>query len=494
MTEIVTKTARELRALIGSKKLSPVEVFDAFRLQIEKVNPAVNAFVAMDFEQARAEAKSAEDAVMRGEQLGLLHGLPVGIKDLQLTKGLKTTFGSLVYKDNVPDVDELMIRRIRAAGGIIMGKTNTPEFGTGANTINRVYGATVNPFDLDKSASGSSGGSAAALAADMVPLATGSDLGGSLRTPASFCGVVGHRPSPGACPSDLASDAWSPLAVDGPMARDVADTALLMAAVVGRDDIDPISLPLSPEPFAALPAADVGSLRVAFTADFGCVPVDDNIKQHFATVAQKLAPMFGRSEWRHPVIQDLDETFETLRAVGYGHSYGDYIDRHRHLSGTNVIANVELSRQLNVAAVGRAHSRQSELYRSYQEFFKDIDILICPAASVAPFPVENVYAEEVGGVRMATYIRWVAITYAVTLSGHPVTAIPAGFGPTGMPFGLQIVGRSRDDVGTLAAAAAIESAMASDTHLARPRPDMAYLSTEGVATSARRIPAKLVAR
>jgi len=493
MTEIVTKTARELRALIGTKKLSPVEVFDAFRTQIEKVNPAVNAFVAVDFEQGRKEAKSAEDAVMNGERLGLLHGLPVGIKDLQLTKGLRTTFGSLVYKDNVPDVDELMVRRIRAAGGIIMGKTNTPEFGSGANTINRVYGATVNPFDLTKSASGSSGGSAAALAADMVPLATGSDLGGSLRTPASFCGVVGHRPSPGACPTDLASDAWSPLAVDGPMARDVADAALLMAATVGRDDIDPISQQLDPGSLAALPGVDVSGLRVAFSTDFGCVPVDNDIRRHFAAVAERLAPMFGRSDWRHPAIQDLDETFEALRAVGYGHSYGDYIDRHREVSGVNVVSNVELARKLTVADVGRAHSRQSELYRSFQGFFKDVDILICPAASVAPFPVDNVYVEEVSGVRMATYIRWVAITYAVTLSGHPVTVIPAGLGPTGLPFGLQIVGRARDDVGTLAASAAIEAAMASDPLLARPRPDTAQLSLPDVPTSARRIPAKLVA-
>jgi len=493
MTGIVTKTARELRALIGKKQLSPVEVFDAFRAQIETVNPAVNAFVATDFEQARAQAMAAEDAVMKGERLGLLHGLPVGIKDLQLTKGLRTTFGSLVYKDNVPEVDELMIRRIRAAGGIVIGKTNTPEFGSGANTINRVYGATVNPFDLGKSASGSSGGSAAALAADMVPLATGSDLGGSLRTPASFCGVVGHRPSPGACPTDLATDAWSPLAVDGPMARNVADAALLMATVVGRVDIDPISQPLDAAPFAALPAVNVGKLRVAFSTDFGCIPMDEDIRRHFESVTRRLAPMFGRAEWRHPAVQDLDETFEALRAVGYGHSYGDYIDRNRSLSGVNVISNVELARKLTVADVGKAHSRQSDLYRSFQEFFRDVDILICPAASVPPFPVEDVYVEQVSGVRMATYIRWVAITYVVTLSSHPVTVIPAGLGPTGMPFGIQIVGRARDDVGTLAAAAAIEAAMAGDPSLARPRPDTARLSVEGVATSARCVPAGLVA-
>lgn len=215
MDDIVVKSARELRASIANKALSPVEVFDAFAARIERVNPAVNAIVAMDLDRGREEARRAEEAVMRGAPLGLLHGLPVGINDLHLTRGLKTTFGSLLHKDNVPDTDELLVSRIRRAGGIVVGKTNTPEFGAGANTVNRVYGATVNPFATTLSASGSSGGSAAALATDMIPLASGGDLGGSLRTPASFCGIVGHRPSPGTCPSNRAADGWSPLAVEG---------------------------------------------------------------------------------------------------------------------------------------------------------------------------------------------------------------------------------------------------------------------------------------
>ena len=494
MDEIVEKTAVEISALIRSKALSPVEVFDAFRARIEAINPAVNAFVTVDFDRTRKDAERAEDAVMKGEPLGPIHGLPVGIKDLQLTAGMRTTFGSLVYKDNVPTEDELMIRRLRAAGGIIMGKTNTPEFGTGANTINRVQGATVNPFDLSLSASGSSGGSAAALAVDMVPLATGSDLGGSVRTPASFCGIVGHRPSPGACPTELAAEAWSPLAVDGPMARNVADAALFMAAVVGVSKRDPISQDLSADTFMSIPNVDTKRLRVAFSADLGCAPVAPEIKRHFATVAERMAKMFGTTEWSHPEIRDLDETFEALRAIGYGHALGDYIDNHRHLSGANVVANVELSRKLSLADVGRAYARQAELYRNFELFFRDIDILICPAASVVPFPVSDVYVCEVDGRRMETYIRWVAITYAITLSTHPVTVIPAGLGPTNMPFGLQIVGRSRDDIGTLAAAAAIEAQLGQDPMLARPRPDLAMLMTPGVPTSARTIPPALAAR
>jgi Asp-tRNA(Asn)/Glu-tRNA(Gln) amidotransferase A subunit family amidase len=491
--QIVEKTALEIRSLIRSKALSPVEVFDAFRAQIEKVNPAVNAFVTVDFDRARREARRAEDAVMKGDPIGLLHGLPVGIKDVHLTAGLRTTFGSLVYKDNVPDEDELMVKRIRAAGGIVMGKTNTPEFGTGANTINRIYGATVNPFALSRSASGSSGGSAAALATDMVPLATGTDQGGSLRTPASFCAVVGHRPSPGACPTELAPDAWSPLTVDGPMARNVRDAALLMAAVVGRSADDPISQDLSADPFLSLPKVDTKRLRVAFSGDLGCVPVSQDILQHFGSVAKRMAPMFGKAEWSHPEIKDLDETFEALRAVGYAHTYGDYVGRHRHLCGSNIVANVEFARRLSLVDIGRAHTRQSELFRSFQAFFRDIDILVCPAASVAPFPVNDVYVGEIAGRRMESYIRWVAITYAITLSSHSVTVIPAGLGPTNLPFGIQIVGRHRDDVGTLAAAAAIEGGLARDPMLARPRPDLRMLSTPGVATLARSIPPALAA-
>lgn len=343
MDDIVVKSARELRASIANKALSPVEVFDAFAARIERVNPAVNAIVAMDLDRGREEARKAEEAVMRGAPLGLLHGLPVGINDLHLTRGLKTTFGSLLHKDNVPDTDELLVSRIRRAGGIVVGKTNTPEFGAGANTVNRVYGATVNPFATTLSASGSSGGSAAALATDMIPLASGGDLGGSLRTPASFCGIVGHRPSPGTCPSNRAADGWSPLAVEGGMARNVGDTALLIAAIVGREPMDPISLDLSPEPFISLPSVKLRDLRVAFSADLGSIPIDEDVRACFRSAADRMAPLFGTTVWRHPECGDVDTTFEALRAVGYGNSYGGYVREHRDLASPNVIANVEIS-------------------------------------------------------------------------------------------------------------------------------------------------------
>lgn len=484
MSEIVEKSARELRALIAAKELSPVEVFDAFAARIEKVNPAVNAIVAMDLDQSREVARKAEQAVTSGAPLGQLHGLPVGINDLQSTAGLTTTFGSLVHKDNVPKADDLLVSRIRKAGGIIMGKTNTPEFGTGANTINRVYGSTVNPFAPTLSASGSSGGAAAALATDMLPLATGGDLGGSLRTPASFCGVVGHRCAPGTLPKDRAADSWSPLSVEGAMARNVRDVSFLMAAMMGRESMDPIYRDQSPEPFIALPSVDLKRLKVAFTTDFASIPVAENIRECFKTVAEKMAPLFKTTDWRHPECGDIDATFEALRAVGFGHAFGDYIRQHRDVASPLLIANMEIAGELTVADVGRAHAAQSNLFRKFQTFFADVDILVCPTAPVVPFPVDELYVKRIGNVEMASYIRWIALNYVITLSTHPTTAIPAGVGPTGMPFGIQIVGRHLDDVGTLAIAAAMEAEFAKDPKLARPRPDIRKLTTPGLETRA----------
>jgi len=489
VSEIVARSARELRAMMAAKTLSPVEVFDAFAERIEKVNPAINAMVAMDLDRAREEARKAEGAIMRQEPLGLLHGLPVGINDLHSTAGLRTTFGSLLHKDNLPDTDELCVARIKRAGGIVMGKTNVPEFGAGANTVNRVYGATVNPFGTTLSASGSSGGSAAALATDMVPLSSGGDLGGSLRTPAAFCGVVGHRPSPGTCPTNRASDGWSPLAVEGAMARNVGDTALLLAALTGRAPMDPISRDLSPQYFLSLPPVRLDRLKVAFSEDLGSIPVDDDVRARFRAVANRIAPLFQSASWRHPEVGDVDTPFEALRAVGYGNAFGDYVRKHRDIASPNIIANVELVGTLSVSDIGRAHGAQTALYRKFQTFFEAVDLLICPAAPVAEFSVDEVYVKQVGGVAMASYIRWIALNYAITLSTHATTVLPAGLGPTGMPFGIQLVGRHLDDAGTLAIAGALEAEFAKDPELARPRPDIAKLSRPGIETRARQVSA-----
>ena len=475
MTDLVRKSARELRVLIGRGKLSPVELVDACLERIDQLDPVLNAVVALDRDGAREAAKRAEGAVVRGEALGPLHGLPVLIKDLVQTRGLVTTRGSLVYRDHVPEADDLVAARIRAAGAIILGKTNTPEFGAGSNTVNRVYGATVNPFDPTLSAAGSSGGAAVALACDMAPLATGSDMGGSVRTPSSFCGVVGHRPSSGLVPRPTRKSGWSTLSVDGPMARDVTDACLLLAAMSGGDLRDPLSREADRAGFLALPTTDPATLRVAFTEDIGCAPVAGDVRAAFRDKVERIAPLFARGEWTHPDMGPVHETFETLRGVDFIEAYGNHVEQHRARSCWPVVTNVESARAITVDAVARALVEQTTLYHRMQDFFADFDLLICPSASVVPFPVENVAVTEIDGEAMATYITWIAITYALTLTTHPVTVIPCGLGPTGLPFGLQLAGPARGDLKTLAAAAAIEAALAGEPNLSRPRPDIPAL-------------------
>jgi Asp-tRNA(Asn)/Glu-tRNA(Gln) amidotransferase A subunit family amidase len=268
------------------------------------------------------------------------------------------------------------------------------------------------------------------------------------------------------------------------MARNVGDTALLIAAIVGREPMDPISLDLSPEPFISLPSVKLRDLRVAFSADLGSIPIEEDVRACFRSAADRMAPLFGTTVWRHPECGDVDTTFEALRAVGYGNSYGGYVREHRDLASPNVIANVEIVGTLSVSDIGRAHVAQTNLFRRFQTFFEDVDVLICPAAPVSPFPVDEVYVKQVGGVPMASYIRWIALNYAITLSTHPTTVIPAGLGPTGMPFGIQVVGRHRDDVGTLAIAASMEAEFAKDPQLAQSKPDIGKLSDRGIETRA----------
>lgn len=493
MSELLDHSAIELRRMIGQRTVSPVELVEACLARIEAVNPAVNAFVALDAEAARAAARKAEAAAMKGGELGLLHGLPIGVKDLNPTRNLRTTFGSLLFEDNVPDSDDLMVARVRAAGGIVIGKTNTPEFGAGANTTNRVFGSTTNPFAPTLSAAGSSGGSAVALATGMVPLATGSDQGGSLRTPASFCGVVGHRPSTGAVPNSPIRYPWSPLSVDGPMGRTASDAALLMAAMVGATDYDPLALDLDPRSFATLRTVELAGLRVAFSADLGFAPVASAVREHFGQVVERIAPWFDSTSWREPDLSDANEIFETLRAMGFAASYGEVVRESRDRLGPNVIANAESAATVTLADYGRAHAAQGELFRRCQSFFQEIDLLITPAASTVPYPVEDVTVSEIDGQAMPTYISWLALAYGITLTTHSATVVPCGLGPTGLPFGLQLVGRNRDDAGTLAIAAALSRALKTTDGLARPRPDIEALASGRLETLAGRIPATLVA-
>ncbi len=476
MTEPCDLSAVEARRLIGNKKLSPVELLDSCLKRIASVNPALNAIVAMDQQGAKQAAKAAEQAVMRGDDLGLLHGLPIGIKDLQATGGLKTTWGSLIYKDHVPEEDEATVANLRDQGAIILAKTNTPEFGAGANTKNRVYGATGNPFDPDKTCAGSSGGSAVALATGMLPLATGSDYGGSLRTPAAFCGVSGFRPSPGVVPGPERSSALSPFSVNGPMGRSTADLHLLLKAQVDLDKHDPFSSDDALRIPEELPHIDLGGLRVAISTDLGCAPIDKEIRRIFQERLGSFRHVFAEAEDRDPDLGPVHDVFEILRGVYFVGAHRERLEKHRDMLGPNVIDNTERGLKWTAADIAWANVEQSKIYRRFIDFFADADVLICPAASVSPFPHSELTVTEINGEPMPTYMRWLAITYGLTTAIPAAAVIPCGLDHAGMPFGLQIVGPNGSDALVLAVAHALEQVLAENPATARPMPDIGALA------------------
>jgi Asp-tRNA(Asn)/Glu-tRNA(Gln) amidotransferase A subunit family amidase len=475
MTELCDSSAVELRLMIGAKEISPVELLDSCIARTEAVDGTVNAMVTRDFERARKTAKGAEQAVMAGQALGALHGLPIGIKDLNATEGLRTTQGSLLYKDHVPEADERMVAALRAAGAIVFGKTNTPEFGAGANTKNRVFGVTGNPFDLSRTCGGSSGGSAAALATGMVPLATGSDLGGSLRTPAGFCGVVGIRPTPGTVPSETRAVGLSPLSVQGPMGRSVADAALLLSAQAAHDRRDPYSHALDPALLRGPTQVDLSSLKVGFTEDLGVAAVDDGVRKVFRARMARIAPLFGTCKTRDPDLGPAHEIFETLRGVLFVAAHKERLERHRDRLGPNVIDNTERGLRYNLADVAWAHVEQAKTYRRFLALMAEVDVLIAPVCSVPPFPHDQLYVDEINGKKMDTYMRWLAISYGVTLTTHPVVALPCGRDGLGLPFGIQVIGRMGGDARLIDIAHSLETAMAAEPDLARPLPDLEKL-------------------
>lgn len=476
MTDPCDLTAIEARRLIGRKALSPVELTRSCIARIGAVDGALNAITAIDEEGALTAAKEAEQVVMSGEQLGLLHGLPVGIKDLQATKGLRTTWGSLIYKDHVPEEDDPVVANVRDEGAIILAKTNTPEFGAGANTKNRVFGATGNPFDPDKTCGGSSGGSAVAVATGMMPVATGSDHGGSLRTPASFCGVVGFRPSPGLVPRTTRPVSLLPMPVLGPMARNVADAHLLLRAQLDLDKDDPFSsddLMRIPD---VLEGVDPGSLKVAFSTDLGCAPMDNDIAKVFRKKTNAFKHIFADADNLNPQFDDVHEAFEILRSIQFYAAHKERLEEHRDLLGPNVINNTERALQYSLPDVAWAHKVQTSIYTRFLRFFDDADILICPAAAVSPFPHADLFVEEINGEKMPSYMRWLAMSYALTMALPSALCLPCGIDHLGMPFGIQVVGPIGSDAFVLEVAFALEQAFAENAETARPTPDLASLA------------------
>ncbi len=436
--ELWRRSAVDLAALLAAGSVSAREVLDAHLVRIEQVNPTINAVVTLSVERAVADATRADEAYAQRRHLGPLHGLPIAHKDLAMTAGIRTTLGSPIFADHVPDEDELIIARLRAAGCVTVGKTNTPEFGAGSHTFNEVFGVTRNPYDPSRSAGGSSGGAAAALAAGMVPLADGSDLGGSLRNPASFCNVVGLRPTPGTVPSWPNSDPLDPLSTDGPMARCAADVALLLGVIAGPHPHVPMRGAVGPfEPLER----SLNGLRVAWGPSAAGLPIDLEVRGALAEVPGRFISHGCVVDEAFPDLTGASEIFQTLRAVVFERGLGQlYDDRGAELKDT-VRWNVELARTLTAADVGRAVRERSLLQQRVHAFFERFDVLALPTVQVVPFPVEFDWVREIDGVPMTNYLEWMRSCTDITVTGCPAMSVPGGYTASGLPVGLQLVAR-----------------------------------------------------
>ena len=449
-------SAVQLAAMMRAKQVSAREVMQAHIAQIERVNPQVNAIVTLVADRAMADARAADEALARGRPRGPLHGLPIAHKDLVATKGIRTTQGSPLYRDFVPDADAPIITLIRNAGALTIGKTNTPEFGAGSHTFNTVFGATKNPYDTTRSCGGSSGGAAVALATGMVPIADGSDTGGSLRNPAAFCNVVGFRPSPGRV--SVGRSSWSPLSTSGPMARSVADVALFLSVLATPDPMSPTALAGDPARFAGRLDRSFKGTRVAWYKDLGGLPFEPEIRRVVGDSRRVLESLGCVVEEAEPDFAGVDDAFPTLRHLSY-HAQHAAMAKQRPESFKDTIhwEIAEAERQ-SAADVGRASARQDRLYAQVQTFFRRYDYFVLPVTQVEPFDVTIAYPTSVAGVAMQTYIDWMRSCWYVTLMANPAISVPAGFTNGGLPVGLQIVGRHRDDWSVLQLAHAFEQA------------------------------------
>ena len=459
-------SATEQSGLIRSKKISATQLIQAHLDQIERLNPTLNAIVTLTAESAMVEAASADKKTAANEAVGILHGLPVAHKDLFLTKGVRTTFGSLAFKDFVPDVDSLPVERLKKAGAISLGKTNTPEFGAGSQTFNAVFGSTPNPYDLTKTCGGSSGGGAVALASGMISIADGTDLGGSLRNPASFCNLVGIRPSVGRVPSWPESLGWYTMSVPGPMARTVQDLALAMAAMSGPDDRSPISLEAPGEMFLNPLARSFKGCKIAFSANLGGLPVEPEVAKVIESTRAVFQDLGCEVVNDEPNISEADEIFMLWRAWRTELRITPLLKEHRAQIKDTVIWNAEQGLPITGPQLVRAEAKRTELYHRMREFFKKYDFLVLPVSQVAPFSIDQEYPAEINGVKMNTYIDWQKSAYHISAMGNPAISVPAGFTSDHLPVGIQIVGRHRDDFGILQLAYAFEQ----KTQFAQRRP------------------------
>jgi amidase len=453
--------ATALARLYRAGRLSPREVVEAVLARIDRVNPRVNAIVTLDGEGARAAARRATAALRRrGARLPPLHGIPVTIKDVMPTRGMRTTYGSTLFADHVPDGDGLVVERLRAAGAIVLGKTNTPEFAFGPNTVNDVFGPTRNPWDLSRTAGGSSGGAAAALATGMGPLAHGSDLGGSLRGPAAFCAVIGFRTTPGLIPRYPTTLPWDSFSVEGPMARTVADTALMLSVLAGPDDRAPLSYAVDPAAFpAAVRRPAVRGWRVAWSLDLGgVVQVDRAVAAVFREAVGAFRGLGARLVEACPALGDVPEAVRLTRGFLMVARHADKLPRWRERLQAGLVENTEAGLALSARDVAQGELLRGRLWQAARAFFAAHDLLLTPTAAVPPFPVEQPYPQTIDGRPVGRAMQRSYLTYAFSLLGLPAISVPAGFTPEGLPVGLQIVGRRRQEAMVLAAAAAFEAA------------------------------------
>jgi amidase len=455
-SELCNMTAVELAARLARKQVSARDVMSAHLAQIERINPKVNAIVTLVAEQAMAAAAKADEALARRGPIGVLHGLPVAHKDLVETAGIRTTHGSPFYRDNVPTRDALIVTRLRAAGALTVGKTNTPEFGAGSQTFNTVFGATRNPYDLTKTCGGSSGGAAVAVAARMLPIADGSDTGGSLRNPPAFCNVVGLRPSPGRVPSE--STSWSPLSVSGPIARTVADVGLFLSAIAGADRRNPLSINDDAARFRAPLGKDFKGVRVAWWRGLGGVPFEPEIRRVVdanRTVFEALGCIVEEAE---PDFTGVADAFPLLRFVVNHSRYAALIRQRPEWVKDTIKYEVEQAERARGADISRALARQAQMFDQSRQFFERYAYFILPVTQVEPFDVNTPYPTEIAGTAMTSYVDWMRSCWYVTFMSNPAISMPAGFSATGLPVGLQIVGRHRDDLSVLQLAYAFEQA------------------------------------
>jgi amidase len=455
--ELIPLPARAVRTLLKKQEVSPLELLDVLEQRIEDVDEAVNALPTLCFDRARSRARSQDFSTLP------LAGIPVAIKDLTEVAGVRTTMGSMAYQDHVPESSDLLVERIEAAGGIVYGKTNTPEFGAGANTFNDVFGYTRNPWDTALSAAGSSGGSAVALATGMAWLATGSDLGGSLRNPASFCGIAGLRPSQGRVPSDPGELAFNRLSTDGPMARNVSDLAMLLDVMAGYDSRDPMSLDDPVISFEASALRKEVPRRIAFSADLGVTPVDSEVAQICEEAAMRFAELGTVIEHDHPDFSGLQEVFQVHRALSFATHLGPELEANRCVFKPEIVWNVEKGLALSTKEIMDAMVGRSVIYQRTQRFFSQYDLILTPATVVPPYPIEQRFVERIGDHVFSNYIEWCSIAYAFTVIGAPALSIPCGFTQSGLPVGLQIVAPPRQEGRLLSAALAYE-ALAQMTH------------------------------